>query len=241
MITDPVHADSLARRLAAIEERLGIIDRSTSSISVVKQGVDTGVVGAADGGAEIAAEVGYLTTQAEGGAKDEVARDGSAGLAAYRYDADERLDVLRVSDTKGLEAPQLYVDWRKTSGGYEYVDVTSASYVDVWHVDLPMLVSDTLSVGWYATVPAGTTAKWTVDLYGASYSTTERTTTGAGLEWFDVRWQHGMPATDWPSTWGIRVRIRCYRSAGAGTIEVREPTALAIGHYTGASAGGWYN
>lgn len=228
-----VHPDTLDRRLAALEQRLTLLERTSTTLS-------RSALADPDDADAVTVELGELTTQSDLTNKDSLEVDGTNGLGVYRWDGNERTAAFRVSDTKGLEAPLVYTSWRKTTT-VSSVNVTSASYQDVWHVDLPTLDTDTLSMGWYADVPAGTTAKWEVDLYGAAYSTSERTTTGAGLEWFDIRWQHGMPTTAWPASWGIRVRVRCYRSAGAGTIVVREPTALALGHTEGASADGWYN
>lgn len=228
---DPINR-GLDHELADIKRRLSLLESSGGQ--VYRAGISS------TDPEELAVELGVLSTQSDTSNKDSLddTSPESIGLGVYSYDDTERLTRLRVSDVKGLERPFSYSDWRKTTS-YESVNVTSASYVDVWHVDLAQMESDTISFGLWVTTPAGTNCTLQVDLYAAAHSTSERAVTGAGLEWHEVRWQHGMSPEDW--TGWQRVRVRCKRTSGAGTVIVREPLQLAQGDVAGADSDGWYN
>lgn len=230
MSIDPTNGVSLARELADLKRRLNLLERSGAHVSsMAVSGPDP---------EETIVEMGGLRTQSDVANKDSLELDGSQGLAVYDYVGTERVPRMRVSDVKGVELPKTHTSW--ISGvSHPSVGITAGSYTSAW---VAYMIggpdSDSLSTEFFISAPVGTTAKMKVDNLATGLSTDEMTHTGTGSSTTrKVRWLHGIPLEDITgATWVFRLRV--YRSAGAGTITVWQPTALMQGDLIGTTSGG---
>lgn len=230
MSSDGVHRATLDRQLADLERRLAILERSATTLA------SSAVVDPDDPG-KVLVELGELTTQSDTSNPDSLEHDGSTGLAVYRWDTNERVTALRLSQDRGLEAPLSYSTW--VSGTTPSFTTTSATYVTAWTLYLQNLDSDCFAAEWFVYVPVGTTAQFEFDMPGTGGATDTFTTVGAGTEVRKLRWLHEQPLDAWPtSTYQVRLKVR--RTAGAGTITVYQPTDMAQGDMPGATTGGVY-
>lgn len=228
-----IHPDTIDRQLADIHQRLAMLERTSTTLA-------SSSIDSPDADEEVVVEFGALTTQSVTTNKDSLYPDGSLGLGVYDYVGTERVPRLRVSNTRGVELPKTHTGWIR-GDTHPSVSVSSASWVTAWSSTMiggPD--SDTLTCEWFVDVPTGTTLEMKLENLATTISTDTLTEVGApGSSTRKVRWIHGIPLEDVTgATW--QWRLRCRRTAGAGTSLVYEPTPLVQGVMNGATSGGVY-